>query len=239
MHNELPSLPQAAPKLHRGARSTFARVVSRGLFLVCLAADCLPAQTPTPVLVPTWRYDNTHAGQNTNETALTPGNVNAKSFGKLFSVTVDSTVYAQPLYVPALKMHDGIVHDVFFVATENDSVYAFDADSNGGANANPLWFASMLTPAHGAAQGATAIPSFKYTGSCDVAPTIGITGTPVINPATNTMYLVAQTQEGSSFHTRLHALNIVTGVEQPGSPVEVTASATGTGSGSSGGKITF
>jgi hypothetical protein len=204
-----------------------------------LAPSYLSAQTPTPVTVPTWRYDNTHAGENTSETALTPDNVNPRSFGKLFSVDVDSTVYAQPLYVPGLKMKDGVVHNVLFVATENDSVYAFDADSNGGANAKPLWYASMASTAHGAASGATSIPSFKYTGSYDVAPTIGITGTPAINPATNTMYLVAQTQEGSSFHTRLHALNIVTGAEQPGSPVEVTATADGDGLGSSGGKITF
>src|ERR1700679_239255 len=76
------------------------------------------AQTPTPVPVLTWRYDLTHAGQNTGETALTPANVNVSSFGKLFSVTVDSTMYAQPLYVPGIKMSDGLVHNVLFVATE-------------------------------------------------------------------------------------------------------------------------
>ena len=239
MENGLPSLSPSLSKSSFSARSNFARTAAPGLCLAFLAASCVTAQTPTAVTVPTWRYDNTHAGQNTHETALTPDNVNAKSFGKLFSVNVDSTVYAQLLYVPGLKMKDGIVHNVLFAATENDSVYAFDADSNGGSSAKPLWYASMASTAHGAATGATSIPAYKYTGSYDVAPTVGITGTPVINPATDTMYLVAQTQEGSSFHTRLHALNIITGAEQPGSPVEVTATADGDGLGSSGGKITF
>ncbi|HEX8712668.1 MAG TPA: hypothetical protein VF730_12400, partial [Terracidiphilus sp.] len=119
------------------------------MFLFLFAAGVL-AQTPTPVAVPTWRYDLTHAGQNTQETALNPTNVNVTSFGKLFSVSVDSTVYAQPLYIPGLKMSDGLVHNVLFVATENDSIYAFDADSNQGADAKPLWQISLLTAAHGA-----------------------------------------------------------------------------------------
>src|ERR1700761_6883412 len=99
----------------------------------------LKAQTATPVNVVTWRYDLTHQGQNTQETLLTPANVAPGSFGKLFSQAVDGYVYAQPLYVSGLTMGDGLVHNVFFVTTEHDSVYAFDADTNGGANANPLW----------------------------------------------------------------------------------------------------
>ncbi len=239
MDNESRSLPFSAPKLLFPTCSKFATAASLGLFVVCLGASCLWAQTYTAVTVPTWRYDNTHAGQNTHETALTPDNVNVKTFGKLFSLSVDSTVYAQPLYVPALKMSDGLVHNALFIATENDSVYAFDADSNGGSNAKPIWYASMCSTAHGASAGAVAIPAFKYTGSYDVSPTVGITGTPVINPATNTIYLVAQTMEGSDFHTRLHALDILTGAERPGSPVEVTATSAGTGLGSSDGKVTF
>jgi Chitobiase/beta-hexosaminidase C-terminal domain/Legume lectin domain len=204
----------------------------------CVSAVSLSAQTPTPVPVLTWRYDLTHAGQNTNETALTPANVNPNTFGKLFSLSVDSTVYAQPLYVPGLKMSDGLVHNVLFVATENDSVYAFDADSNGGANANPLWHVSLLTAAYGAGAGATAVP-WADTGSPDVAPTVGITGTPTINPATNTIYLVANTKENGSYFSRLHALNIITGAEQAHSPVNITATVAGTGNGSSNGQLTF
>jgi len=206
--------------------------------LWCLPAERLIAQTPTPVPVLTWRYDLTHAGQNTNETALTPSNVNVDSFGKLFSMSVDSTVYSLPLYVPGLKMSDGQVHNVLFVSTSNDSIYAFDADSNGGANANPIWQASLLTPAHGAGAGATAVP-WEDTGSPDVAPTIGITGTGTIDPATNTLYVVANTKENGAYFSRLHAIDIITGAEQPNSPVNITATAAGTGNGSSGGQLTF
>jgi hypothetical protein len=208
------------------------------LLLLCLLSPWVLAQTPTPVPVPTWRYDLTHAGQNTKETALTPTNVNAASFGKLFSFPVDSTVYAQPLYMPALKMSDGLVHNVLFVATENDSVYALDADSNLGADAHPLWQISLLTAAHGAGAGATAVP-YADTGSADVAPTIGVTGTPAINTATNTMYLVAATKENGTYFSRLHAINIITGAEQAGSPVNITATVSGTGAGSSGGQLPF
>lgn len=205
--------------------------------LITLAPGLL-AQTPNPVPVLTWRYDLTHSGQNTKETVLTPGNVNVDSFGKLFALPVDSTVYAQPLYVPGLKMSDGQMHNVLFVATENDTVYAFDADSNGGANSSPIWKISMLTADHGAGAGATAVP-YKDTGSPDVAPTVGITGTPAINSAANTMYLVANTKENGAYFSRLHAINIITGAEQPGSPVEITATVPGTGNGSSGGQLSF
>lgn len=208
------------------------------LAFVAAAAPMLTAQAPTPVPVLTWRYDLGHAGQNTRETALSPANVNASSFGKLFSLPVDSTVYAQPLYVPNLKMSDGQLHNVLFVATENDSVYAFDADSNGGVNSSPLWHISLLTAAYGAGAGATAVP-WQDSGSPDVAPTVGITGTPAIDPATNTMFLVASTKENGAYFSRLHAINITTGSEQPNSPVNITATVAGTGNGSSGGQLSF
>ena len=204
----------------------------------CALDASMFAQTPTPVTVPTWRYDLTHAGENTQETALTPANVNSNSFGKLFGLTVDGNVYAQPLYVPGLKMSDGKVHNVLFVATENDSIYAFDADSNGGANAKPLWQITLLNAAHGATAGATP-QAPKSTGENDIGPVIGITGTPVINPATNTMYVVGATQEGSAYFIRLHAINILTGAELANSPVVVKATVSGTGNGSSGGKLSF
>jgi hypothetical protein len=205
--------------------------------LFCGSVASLCAQTPTPVTVPTWRYDLTHAGQNINETALTPGNVNVDSFGKLFTLKVDSTTYAQPLYVPGLKIN-GASHNVLFVATSNDSLYAFDADSNGGGNASPLWHVSMLSASHGAGAGATAVP-WQDTGSPDVAPTIGITGTPAIDTATNTLYLVAATKETGAYLSRLHAINILTGAEQAHSPVVISATVSGTGHGSSGGKLSF
>jgi hypothetical protein len=122
--------------------------------LVLLPAARLLAQSPN---VLTWRYDNTHQGQNTQETILTPTNVNANTFGKLFSQSVDGEVYAQPLYVANLTVN-GATHNVIFVADEHDSVYAFDADSNGGTNSAPLWQASMISTAHGAAAAATTVP---------------------------------------------------------------------------------
>jgi len=198
----------------------------------------LLAQTPTPVPVLTWRYDLTHAGQNTSETALTPTNVNGSSFGKLFSLAVDGDVFAQPLYVPGLTMGDGNVHNVVFIATEHDSVYAFDADSNGGANANPLWHASMLSTSHGAGPGATTVPDTD-AASPDISPEVGITGTPAINTALTTLYVVSATKESGQYFSRLHALNIITGAEQPSSPAVITATIAGTGHGSSGGQLTF
>src|ERR1035438_3115253 len=231
------SEPAVSATLDKALRSLVAPCVF-ALAMFCMPTASLLAQTPTPVPVLTWRYDLTHEGQNTNETALTPANVNVNSFGKLFAVAVDSTVYSQPLYVPGLTMSDGLVHNVLFVATENDSIYAYDADSSGGANANPIWQVSLLTAAHGAGAGATAVP-WEDTGSPDVAPTIGITGTGTINPATNTLYVVANTKESGVYFSRLHAINILTGAEQANSPVVITATVAGTGLGSSGGQLTF
>jgi hypothetical protein len=212
------------------------------LFLALLYGGLEPrlaAQAPTPVTVPTWRYDLTHAGQNTNETALMPSNVTESTFGKLFSVTVDGSVYAQPLYVPGLTMSDGLVHNVLFVATEHDSVYAFDADSNSGTNAHPLWHITLLDAAHGASSGATTVPGSDPGGQGDIGPEIGITGSPAIDPSTNTLYVVGKTKESGAYFHRLHALNILTGAEQAHSPITINATVTGTGNGSSGGKLTF
>ena len=208
------------------------------LSIICGSTTAVLAQAPSPVPVLTWRYDQTHAGQNTSETALTLSNVNPTSFGKLFSVKVDSSVYPQPLYVPNLKMSDGQIHNVLFIETSNDSMYAFDADSNGGSNSGPIWKVSLAATDHGAAAGATAIP-WQDTGSPDVAPTIGITGTPVIDPATNTMYVVSNTKENGSHFARLHAIDITSGAERSGSPVEIKATVAGTGNGSSGGQLAF
>src|SRR6201986_3523343 len=212
---------------HFAARTALSSTVKmRAIFLLCLlvlSLFCcglvppLVAQAPTPVIVPTWRYDLTHIGANTNETALTPANVNVNTFGKLFSLTVDGSVYAQPLYVPGLTMSDGLVHNVLFIATEHDSIYAFDADSNGGANINPIWKVTLLDAAHGAGAGATTVP-YTDTGSPDIAPEIGITGTPAINTATNTMYVVGKTKDNGTYLARLHAINILTGKELAGSP---------------------
>ena len=194
--------------------------------LICALASA------APVNVTTWRYDNTRAGENINETVLTPANVRSATFGKVFSYGVDGYVYAQPLYVSALTI-GGKVHNVVFVATEHDSVYAFDADQN-----VQLWKASLLDTAHGAATGATTIPSANL-GTNDIVPEIGITGTPVIDTATKTLYLVSQTLEKGAYVTRLHALNILTGNEISGSPVAINGSVPGKGVGSVNGVVAF
>ena len=186
--------------------------------------------------VTTYHNDIGRTGQNLNETILTTSNVNATQFGKLFSQPVDGQIYAQPLYFSGLTI-GGQTHNVVFVATENDSVYAFDADSNGGANASPLWMASMLTAAHGAASGATAFPASEL--AADITPLVGITGTPVIDPSSNTLYVVSKTQEGGNAVQRLHALDVTTGNEKFGGPVVITATVAGTGNGSVSGQLTF
>ena len=206
------------------------------LLVLPAATVTLMAQAPN---VPTWRYDNTHQGQNTQETVLTPTNVNVNTFGKLFSHAVDGNLYAQPLYMNNLTINGGM-HNVLFVADEHDSVYAFDADSNGGADSEPLWRASMLSTTHGAAPGATPMPfSDAQSGTGDIHPEIGITGTPVIDVDTQTIFLVAETKENGNHIQRLHALNILDGSERSGSPVALAASVPGKGNGSSGGVLAF
>ncbi|HWE04527.1 MAG TPA: LamG-like jellyroll fold domain-containing protein [Tepidisphaeraceae bacterium] len=182
----------------------------------------------------TYHNDLARDGANLQETTLTPANVNSSSFGKLFSDAVDGQIYTQPLYVSGLVMPDGKAHNVVFVATEHDSVYAFDADAPGA----PLWKTSFIN----AAAGVTTVPATDVdTG--DLTPEIGITGTPVINLANNTIYVVAATKEvkngTTSYVQRLHALSLTTGAEALGGPVVITASATGTGSGTTNGKVGF
>jgi LysM repeat protein len=206
-----------------------------------LCASSAAAQTS----VVTQHYDIARTGANTNETILTPSNVNTAGFGKLFSQTVDGWVYAQPLYMPGVTMgagtpQAGTTHNVVFIATEHDGVYAFDADSNTGANANPLWQVSLLIAAYGAVAGATTVPSTDVDAPNDIKPEIGITGTPVIDPSTNTLYVVGKTKEsGTTYVQRLHALDITTGAEKFGGPKKIQASVTGTGSGSTGGVVTW
>jgi hypothetical protein len=195
------------------------------LFLVLCLGACATAQ----VSVTTYYNDNSRTGQNIQETVLNPGNVNSSQFGKLFSTTVDGNVYAQPLYVPNVQNIAGGTHNVLYVATEHDSLYAIDADS--GA---VLWQTSFID----ADDGVTTVPSGDV--SCgDLAPEIGITSTPVIDPTTNTLYLVARTKENGVYVQRLHAIDIVSKAEKFGGPVVIAATVSGTGEGGSGGTISF
>ena len=192
----------------------------------------------------TQHNDMFRTGQNINENVLTTTNVAATTFGLKFKQLVDGYVFAQPLYVPNVSIAGG-THNVIYVATENDSVYAFDADSNAGINANPLWKVSLIDTAHGGGAGASPViaPGGPQGGppadiTCqNIAGKIGITATPVIDPSTNTMYVETESKEGTTgnytFYQQLHAIDITTGAEKsPGGPVTITGTVPGTGDGS-------
>jgi hypothetical protein len=218
-------------EIRRGERFAFRTLLA--CFSLLLYAGSASAQSVT-----TQHYDNSRSGSNPNETILTTANVNTTSFGKLFSQSVDAQIYTQPLYMANITVSGKGAHNVVFVATENDSVYAFDADNNGGANATPLWQITLLDSAHGAASGATAIPNGDLS-TTDINPLVGVTGTPVIDPSTNTMYLVSATLEGGNYIQRLHALDITSGNEKFGGPVALSGTVSGNGNGSSGGTLNF
>ena len=188
-----------------------------------------PAQTFGGVV--TWHNDNGRSGQNLNEIVLTPRNVNSDGFGKILSYPVDGQIYAQPLYVPNLQIRSS-QHNVVFVATENNSVYAFDAD---GVVSAPLWHVNFSN----ASTGLGPVNCITALLSCNVYPTDGITGTPVIDPTNDTIYLVSHSVQDTTYHVQLHALDITSGAEKFGGPVEISATVNGTGTGNKGGKITM
>ena len=185
--------------------------------------------------VVTYHNDNARSGQNLIETILTPANVNSGTFGKLFSYSVDGEIYAQPLYVANLTIPRNGVHNVVFVVTEHDSVYAFDAD---GRQTAPLWSRSFLN----AKRGVTSVPAADTDGSL-LFPEIGITSTPVIDPVSGTIYIEAATKrtvgKTISYAHKLHALSLTTGAEKFGGPRSISASMRATGDGSVGGSLAF
>jgi hypothetical protein len=185
--------------------------------------------------VTTSQYDNARTGANLSETALTPQSVNAARFGKLFSLKVDGDIYAQPLYLPGVEIPGQGKHNVVFIATEHDSVYAFDAD---GRPSTPLWHVSFLN--------SNAATVRTNDVQCPfIRPEIGITPTPVIDRETGTLYVLARTKESpgrlssSVYMQKLHALAITTGAEKFGGPVQIKASVQGRGASASAGRIDF
>lgn len=202
------------------------------LFFVLLCGSLLIAQTA----VTTYQNDNNRSGANTHETVLTPSNVNVSTFGRKSLFLVQGYVYAQPLYVPNVNIN-GTSHNIVFVATEHDQVYAFDVNTG-----HQLWETNFLAGS-GAIITVSTVPATDVDCS-DLTPEIGITSTPVINTTTNTMYVVVETKETNArlhttnYYHRLHALDIRTGRDQL-APHTITASVKGTGAGSLNGIITF
>jgi hypothetical protein len=212
-------------------------------FLAAAAVGLAVTWTATaqegPQGVYTYHYDNNRTGWNSREVQLTHATVTPDRFGKLWSRPVDGQVYAQPLIAPGLSMGAAGTGNVVFVATEHNSVYAFDADSGGDS---PLWQVSMgpSVPIAQIVRRDPGDPNREPRPCPDIeGPEYGITGTPVIDPATQTLYVVAKTFESQKQLYRLHALDIRTGQERRGWPVEIKGSVAGDGGGSVNGQIAF
>jgi hypothetical protein len=184
------------------------------------AIAALLSNAPAHAQVLTSQYDNARTGANLKETILTPQNVNSKQFGKIFTLPVDGDIYAQPLYVPNVEIPGQGKHNVLFVATEHDSVYAFDA---GGSSAKSLWKTSFINDDKDVHTVSAADVHCPF-----IRPEIGISSTPVIDSSTGTLYVLVRTRERGAdgnwqFFQRLHALAITTGAEKFGGPVKIHA----------------
>ena len=189
-----------------------------------------PPPGPSGTDVVTYHYDNQRSGENLKETTLNPGNVNSATFGKVGEFAVDGQIDGQTLFLSQLGIPGQGNKDVLYVATENDTVYAVDAQSIGGSSATILWKTSVLP---GGESPSTSLP-------CGNIRPNGITATPVIDRARNAIYVEAMSQNpaGNIVH-RLHALDLTNGSELFGGPTTITASFPGTGGNSSGGVVTF
>jgi hypothetical protein len=200
----------------------FARFFA-GAAVLCAVSAPSSAQ----VNVTTYHNDISRTGANTQEAILTPSNVNSTQFGKLFSVALDGAVFAQPLYLSSVSIAGG-KHNVLYVATEHDSVYAIDADSG------TIYAHASLIPA-----GGTTVNSDTDLGCGDLVPEVGITGTPAIDAVGGTLYVVASSKVNGVFYQYLHALDVRTLAEKLNGPVSIRAQTSGTGYDASGGLVTF
>jgi hypothetical protein len=247
-----------------GAVALFACTSDTGKLVTVVEPPVVEPSVHPTVQVTMNANDLGGSSSNTKETFLNVDNINTKQFGKLFTLAVDGDQYAQPLYMGGLRMSDGKTHNVVFVATEHDSVYAFDAD----VASSPLWKASVgtSTPIPAPWFGAVMSPQSACSASLFNTRESGITSTPVIDPKAQTLYVVALNADASNsiraptcvhltpndsddcetytcnqpaISYRLHALDLLSGKERSGSPVTITATVDGTGWTSANGKIAF
>jgi hypothetical protein len=218
------------------------------IHIVTVITTLLATLASAQVNVLTAHNDNARTGLNSNEIVLNPITVSSNGFGKIFSQPVDGPIYGQPLFVSNLPVPNKGVHNAVFVATMHDSVYAFDGDNALGTNGPPLWHTSFINPAAGITASLTTDATDSPGQDCQTfSGEIGIVGTPVIDLASQTLYVVARTKEPLpppnnptlvQYH-RLHALDLSTGLEHPNSPVIVDGVVPGSGVGSSAGFIHF
>ena len=183
----------------------------------------------------TWRYDNARDGLNPNETTLTTANVNSTTFGKLGEFTVDGRIDGEVLYVGQISI-SGVMKNVIYFATENDTVYAVDADSISGTTATVLWSKSLVP------SGEAPALQEQTGGACGNVSPVGVEGTPVIDRGRNAIYAVAKTMNSTTNTTqffRIHALDLTNGNELFGGPTTVSATYPGTAGNVSGGVVTF
>ena len=174
-----------------------------------------------------YHNDPARDGANTQEYALTKNNVNTTHFGKLAACKVDGAIYGQPLWVANVVI-GGTKHNVVYVATQHEGLFAFDADAT---PCMPLWSVSLVDGAHGGVAGETAVPSALVGGGFGIQPEIGVTGTAVIDPAKSILYVVAKSVNPAhtTYYQRLHAIDLATGGEKTGSPITITGTYPGTG----------
>jgi len=197
--------------------------------ILCLGlASTLHAQARV-LAVLTQHNNAARTGANLSETLLSTKSVTPKTFGKLGTLVVDGYLYAQPLYVQNVRVPGKGLHNVIYLATAHNSVYAFDADDLTAKK--PLWKVNL-----GPSVPATEVYTTKWT---DMRIEIGVTSTPVIDPSANTIFVEAKTKENGTYVQRLHALDITTGAEKAGGPVEIKASVPGTGMASAKGQVAF
>lgn len=225
--------------LRYGVAVLIVLVISAGLHLVGCGKAISGAPQPTPLqpapgatppnAVVTFHNDNARTGQNLNETILNPSNVKTATFGKLFIIATDGKVDAQPLYLPNVNTASHGTHNILYVASEHGTVYGVDADTG-----SVVWQVSTLLSGE---------KTSDDHNCSQVTPEIGVTATPVIDPAAGphgTIYVVAMSKDGSgSYHQRLHALDVTSGAEQFGGPQEIQAAFPGKGDNSSGGSVVF